>query len=182
VELIISLAENHPALVAVVSGGFALSLRALVAAVISDLSKRLMISMWGIRAFDTCLGWIVRNPVWSDEWEVVWDVQSSTFQSTNVEKAQLSRAFNKVALEGSGITRDGKKIRYGFLGDLSRGKTIITGTWFDRRGGQSGYYGAYQLRLSGTGEEAVGRWVGFSETTAAIKSGRLTWKKLSGAE
>lgn len=91
----------------------------------------------------------------------------------------MYRIFNKIAVVADFRTSEGNIIPYKFIGDLSRDKTILTGIWSDSRGGEGGYHGTYQIRVSGTAQSAEGCWIGFSETSGAIKSGRLTWRKKS---
>jgi hypothetical protein len=111
---------------------------------------------------------------------VVWIVKSSNFAAVNPETGRLYRCLNSVAFEGSGTTADGKRIPYAFVGRLTRDKTILTGTWLDRRGRGVGYHGVFQLRLQGAGSTtASGKWMGFSETKPIVKSDSLDWIRLA---
>lgn len=163
-----------------IGGGAVLALQALGRALITDVATRISASMWGIRAFDTVTGWALRHPVWSGTWEITWKVRSTNFHPVNTETGQLYRCFNTVALEGSGTTAAGHKIPYGFVGRLSRDKSILTGTWFDRRGDKVGYHGVFQLRVQGaSGTAAFGRWAGFSEMKPVVNADVMEWTRIS---
>lgn len=161
----------------VISGAIVLALRTLGAALLSDMAKRIGVTMWGIRLFDFALGWAHRHAFWSGTWEVRWDVKSQYFQPTNTEQARLYRMFNRVAVRASGTKPDGTRIPYLFTGTLSRDKSILTGIWFDGLDSETGYHGAFQLRLETTTRTAQGKWVGFSYRTSAIKTGALIWTR-----
>lgn len=167
------------ALNALVGGGIVLALQALGRAVMTDVATRISAKVWGIRTFDELTGWVLRHGIWSGRWEVTWEVQSTNFASVNAETGRLYRCLGSVAFEGSGWTSDGYKIPYGFVGRLTRDKTILTGTWFDRRGSDVGYYGVFQLRLLGAGStKATGRWAGFSEEKPVVNADVLTWTRI----
>ncbi len=160
------------------SGGILILLRTLFVAAMSDVGRRISSTMFGIQAFENTLGRLLRDDVWSGEWEVAWNVKSKAFLQSNKRQSAIARCFNSVALEGVGLTTAGVEIPYGFIGKLSRDKSIVTGTWFDRSGNNAGYHGVYQLRLQGGRDEAVGKWAGFSETGSNIKTGTLYWTKV----
>jgi hypothetical protein len=167
---------SHLAWVAV-GGGIGLAGRSLISAITTDVARRISTTLWGIRTFDRVTRRILRHPIWSGTWEISWHVESKTFGPINSDFGEIARCFNAIAIEGSGTTSTGSKIPYGFVGKFSRDKSIITGIWFDRRAGDGGYHGAFQLRVHGSGEEASGLWLGFSESTATIKSDKIFWKK-----
>jgi len=156
-----------------------LALRSLWRAITADVAKRITSTLSGIRIFDKCTCRFLRHPLWSGEWSVTWKVNSPTFEPANTECGRLYRCFNSIAFEGSGSTTTGHRIPYGFVGKLSRDKTIVTGIWFDRRGGDGGYHGVFQLRASGNGHAATGLWAGFSETSAEIKADKFEWTRVS---
>jgi hypothetical protein len=164
-------------LTAGLTGGAVLAIQALTRALMADGAKRIAASVWGIRAFDFCTGWILADPVWSGMWKVTWQVESSTFEAENSGTGRFYRCFNSFALEGSGTTTSGRKLPYAFVGKFGRDKTIATGVWFDKRGGGSGYHGVFQMRALGDSESATGAWAGFSETTSDIKSDRMKWRR-----
>lgn len=167
------------ALNALVGGGAVLALQVVGRAVMTDVATRISTKVWGIRVFDKLTGWLLRHAVWSGTWEVTWKVASANFEPVNAETGQLYRCLNSVAFEGAGTTAEGHRIPYGFIGRLSRDKTILTGTWFDRRGNDVGYYGVFQLRLLGAGSDsASGKWAGFSEEKPVVNSDSLTWRKI----
>jgi hypothetical protein len=153
-----------------VGGGLVLAGRALWLALATDVAKRISATLRGMRAIDSITPEFLRHPVWSGTWDVTWEVESPNFEHVNTHRAKLYRCFNAIALEGIGTTISGKRIAYGFTGKLSRDKSIATGIWFDRRWGDGGYHGVYQVRLAGTGDRATGLWSGFSETTPAINA------------
>lgn len=161
-----------------IGGGSVQAVRALWRAIATDVAKRITASLWPMRIIDSITPNILRHPIWSGTWDVTWEVDSPNFEPVNAHRARLYRCFNAIALEGLGTTTTGKQIPYGFTGKLSRDKSIVTGTWFDRRWGDGGYHGVYQLRIAGTGESATGLWCGFSETTEKIKSNRLVLARL----
>lgn len=161
-------------LFASIGGGIALALQALWRAISVDAAKRITSTIWGIRVVDRCTPNFLRHHLWSGTWEVTWSVKSKNFLPNNSEAGRLYRCFNVIALEGSGTTATGAKIPYAFVGKLSQDSSIVTGTWFDRRGA-GGYHGVYQLAVAGTGNEAVGLWAGFSRTRVTVKSGDLSW-------
>lgn len=167
------------ALNALFGGGLVLALQGLGRAAVTDVATRISAKVWGIKAFDKLTGWFMRHSIWSGRWEVTWEVKSPNFAPVNAEVGRLYRCLGSVALEGSGTTSDGQKIPYGFVGRLTRDKTIITGTWFDRRGADVGYYGVFQLRLLGAGStKAVGRWAGFSDAKPTVNADVITWTRI----
>lgn len=161
-----------------VIGAVVLVGRSLMAALFSDIATRLAVNLTGIRLFNFVLGWAVRHPVWSGTWQVHWSVQSENFSRNNTCQATRFRMFNQVAMVGLGRSKTVGEIEYVFIGSLSRDKSVLTGKWSDRRGVSIGYHGVYQLLLSGTGDRAVGTWIGFSTTEGRVKSGDLMWTKL----
>ncbi len=163
---------------ACVGGGSFLAVRALGRAVATDVAKRISYSLWGMRKIDAITPAFLRHPVWDGKWEVTWEVNSSNFEQFNTHRGRLYRCFNTIAIEGLGRTSSGKLISYGFTGKLSRDKSVATGVWFDRRWGDGGYHGVYQVRLTGTSDRASGLWCGFSQTTSSIKSDKLVWVKV----
>lgn len=175
--------EWRDALWAAAGGGGLLALQALGRAIFADVASRVSAKYWGIRLFDraTCWIWFMRDPVWSGLWNVSWSVKSKNFEPTNSHVGQIYRCLNSIAILGSGATPDGNRVPYCFIGKLSREKSVLTGTWFDQTIVNGGaYHGVYQLRRSGTGGKATGLWIGFSETTGAIKSGEVTWTPVGG--
>jgi len=161
-----------------IGGGGVLVIRSLSRAIAADVAKRITTTLWGIRAFDVCTPPFMRHPLWSGTWRVTWFVKSANFEPSNADSGRLYRCFNSIAFEGSGTTTTGQRIPYGFVGKLSRDKTIATGIWFDRRGGDGGYHGVFQLRASGNGHQAAGKWAGFSETSSAIKADKIEWQRI----
>lgn len=162
-------------IVALLSGGVALSVKALFSALVTDVAKRIGATLWGIKFFHRLTPRFLRHPKWSGQWKVTWEVESTNFDAINTDTVELYRVFNRVALEAPGKTSAGDTIIYGFVGTFSRDKTIITGTWFDKRVSDAGYHGAYQVRLAGNGRDVKGVWIGFSETSEGVKSGPLRW-------
>jgi len=158
-------------------GALTLVGRALLAAFMTDVARRAGTSIKFIRIFDRYTSFLFKHSVWSGEWEVNWAVNSPNFKKNNRDIVELSRCLNNIAMEASGTTTKGKKITYGFVGKLSRDKSIVTGTWFDRRKGGFGYHGSFQLKLAGSADKATGIWIGFSETAGNIKSGQMDWDK-----
>lgn len=154
----------------------------LMAAILKDFARSFMFTLIGIRLFDRSIGRLREDPVWSGRWRVTWFVDSPTFNNKNSWEGRIYRCFDTVAAEGIGHTADGRRIPYGFIGKLSRDRTILTGTWFDRRGASSGYHGAYQLRVSAVGERAIGKWIGFSDTDTTVRAGELEWQRLDKAD
>lgn len=132
-----------------------------------------------MRCIDRFTPHFLRHPMWSGFWDVTWRVESSNFLETNTHRGRLFRCFNAIALEGSGTTTTGRDIPYGFVGTLSRDKSIATGIWFDRRWGDGGYHGVFQVRVAGTGDRADGLWCGFSETGPQINANALMWERVS---
>lgn len=164
---------------ALVGGGIVLALQALGRALVTDVATRITASVWGIRAFDATLGRLRRHPVWSGTWEVAWHVESASFAAVNAKTGRLFRCLHAVAFEGHGTTASGHSVPYAFVGRLSRDKTILTGTWFDRRAGDVGYHGVFQLKLwDPNGGRASGRWAGFSETRPIVNADLLEWERV----
>ena len=146
-------------------------------ALAQDIARRFSVTMIGIKVWD----WVTRwppliDPIWSGTWKITWTTESPSFDQSNFWIGRVWRCFNTIAAEGTGKSSSGQRIKYGFVGKLSRDKTILTGTWFDKRG--AGYHGCYQLRLFSAHNIAEGRWVGFSETSAAINADMLKWERL----
>ncbi|QCK85573.1 hypothetical protein E8L99_07225 [Phreatobacter aquaticus] len=163
---------------AAIGGALTLLGRNALTAAFTDVARRISLSMWGIRMFDQYIGKYLIHPIWSGQWDVTWFVNSASFEESNTHTSTIYRCFNTIAIESTGTTPAGLKLRYGFIGRLSRDKTIVSGIWFDSRGNDGGYHGVYQLRMPGAGHAATGLWVGFSDTTDAINSGKLVWTKL----
>lgn len=163
---------------AIVTGSIVLVGRSLVAAIMTDVARRINLTIVGVRFFDRLTPKFFDDPVWEGNWKVSWEVESKNFRPRSSETVRIARCFNTIVLEGSGATVKGKKIPYGFVGKFSRDRSIVTGIWFDRRGGDGGYHGVYQLRRRGGADEAEGLWSGFSEENHAIKSGKLLWQKV----
>lgn len=164
-----------------IGGGLVLTVRILWQAIATDVAKRITASLWGMRTIDSMTPAFLHHSIWSGTWDVTWEVESPNFELVNTHRARLYRCFNTIALEGLGTTTSGNQIPYGFTGKLSRDKSIATGIWFDRRWGDGGYHGVYQVRISGTGDCAIGLWCGFSETSPAIKSDKLVWTRVNDA-
>jgi hypothetical protein len=158
--------------------GAVLALQALWRTIYIDVAKRITSTIWGIRIVDEITPKFLRHHLWSGTWEVTWVVKSKNFSPDNAKVGRLYRCFNMIALEGSGTTAAGDKIPYAFVGKLSQDGSIVTGTWFDRRGA-GGYHGVYQLVVAGSGNTAVGLWVGFSRSKVAVRSGELRWVRIS---
>lgn len=168
---------QSPLATAAFGGAVTLLLRSLLIAIFSDIARRIAWTLIGMRIFDFVLGWATRHAIWSGRWEIAWHVTSENFAPENVDVVRIYRVFNRIGFQVVTKNGDGKSVPYGFVGDLSRDKSIVTGLWFDGRGSAIGYHGAYQLRLKGDGYQADGVWIGFSETSSAIKHGKLIWKK-----
>lgn len=162
-----------------VGGGLVLSAQALWRAMVTDVSKRITTSLWCMRQIDRVTPSFLQHEMWSGTWDITWNVDSSNFDQTNTHRGRLYNCFNAIALEGAGRTVAGHAIPYGFVGKLSRDKSIATGTWFDRRGGDGGYHGVFQVRVGRTGDRADGLWCGFSETGPQIKADVLNWVRVS---
>lgn len=145
--------------------------------IVRDFARRFALTLTGIRLFDRFLGRLLRDPVWSGYWRISWRVKSSSFSAENVFDGRIYRCFDTIAAEGRGFASNGAEIPYGFIGKLSRDNTILTGTWFDRRGAKSGYHGTYQIRLPAAGTVAKGKWLGFSDKSSQIKVGEITWER-----
>lgn len=152
--------------------------RTLLIAVVRDIARRFALSLFGVRLFDRTLGRLHRDPVWSGHWRVTWYVTSSTFVQENSCEGRIYRCFDTVVTEGVGHTIDNESIRYGFIGKLSRDGTILTGTWFDRRGARVGYHGSYQIRAPASGSVVKGKWIGFSDKKPIVRAGDITWERL----
>lgn len=152
--------------------------RTFLVIAVKDFARRFSYNVTAVRIFDKVFGKILNEPIWSGIWRVTWNVNSKNFEEENHWDGQVYRCFDTIAADGIGITRTGKKIPYGFLGKLSRNRTILTGTWFDKRGSLSGYYGAYQIRLSDAEAKAEGKWIGFSSETKAVKANKITWERI----
>jgi hypothetical protein len=166
----------------IIIGGGLIAARLLLAAVLRDTAKRIAFTLWGIKLFHNATKWLpwLQHPTWSGNWEITWKVESDNFHESNVDRAQMYRAFNRIAAVSSYSTLEGNSIPYKFVGELSRDMTIVTGTWSDNRGGAGGYHGSFQMRVTGTAVSAKGLWIGFSETTNEIKAGDLIWNKTTG--
>lgn len=152
--------------------------RTFFAAAMRDFVRRFIFTMTGVCVFDRTIGRLLTDPVWSGRWRVTWHVSSSTFKQENACEGRLYRCFDTVVAEGIGHTVNGESVPYGFIGKLSRGRTILTGTWFDRRGAKTGYHGSYQIRVPASGRMVTGKWIGFSDKEPVVKCGELTWERL----
>src|SRR5262249_683215 len=145
---------------------------------ISDFARRLALTIRGVEAFEFVFGWVLKDAIWSGRWRITWTVASPTFNNTNAWEGRIARCFDTIVARGVGVTSGGVTLPYGFVGKLSPDHSLLTGTWFDERGAKSGYHGAYQLRLTPVGDQAIGKWLGFSKTQPVINSGDLLWEKL----
>ena len=162
-----------------IGGGMILIVQGIWRAAATDVAKRITASLWLMRKIDRITPAVLRHPMWSGIWDVTWEVDSANFVQINEHRGELYRCFNAIALEGLGTTVTGHEIPYGFVGRLSRDKSIATGTWFDRRWGDGGYHGVYQVRVAGTGDRAVGLWCGFAETGPQINANTLIWERVT---
>jgi hypothetical protein len=153
-------------------------LRSFFVAIVRDFARRFALTIFGIRLFDRTIGRLLSDPLWSGRWRITWFVESQTFNDHSSWESRIYRCFDTIAAEGRGDVVEGTSIPYGFVGKLSRDKTILTGTWFDRRGTRAGYHGSYQLRMPASGAVAKGKWIGFSDTKPIVKSGELEWRRL----
>ena len=153
-------------------------MKSLFVSIFKDFTLRFSWTIFWIRIFDGTFGRITKDVIWSGSWKITWFVSSNTFLKANDWNGTIYRCFDTIAAEGMGHTQAGTSIPYGFIGKLSRDKTILTGTWFDRRGAKAGYHGAFQVRVTNAGHLVEGKWLGFSDKSPIIKTGKLLWEKL----
>lgn len=62
-----------------------------------------------------------------------------------------------------------------------RDQKYLTGTWIHNKDG-SRYHGAFQLIFSPEGDNAEGRWVGYSGRKSEVRAGKWRWQRVGGAE
>jgi len=161
-----------------VGAALTIAARTFFAAIITDFTKRFTLTLVGVQAFDAMTDWLLRHPIWSGYWRVTWKVTSADFPEKNEWEGRVYRCFDTVVAEGAGQVSGGEYIRYGFIGKLSRDRTILTGTWFDRRGSKIGYHGAYQVCLQTPRDVATGKWIGFSSKQPVINADELLWERV----
>jgi hypothetical protein len=153
--------------------------RILFVALVRDFARRFALTIVGVKLWDFVTSWALKDPIWSGRWRVTWTTNSTNFHANNAWTGRVRRCFDTMVAEGIGQTSTGRSVRYGFVGKLSRDRTILTGTWFDMRGATVGYHGCYQVRLFSAHDRAEGKWLGFSETSGAINTDVLKWERLS---
>lgn len=152
--------------------------RTLIVIVVRDFARRFTLTLFGIWLFDRTLGRLLTDHVWSGRWRVTWSVASPDFPAKNQFEGKIYRCFDTIVAEGRGHVVDGESIPYAFVGKLSRADSILTGTWFDRRGTKSGYHGAFQIRLPAAKTIATGTWVGFSDSKPTVRVDELVWERI----
>jgi hypothetical protein len=119
--------------------------------------------------------WPIKSAVYSEEWEIVWTVESDNFPSENRDVVTVYKFLRYIAAEIYSTTTEGQQITYAFVGALYG--DIISGQWLDNRTDRAGYYGQFQLVVSPTLGRAEGMWIGFS-SNRAVKANKLSWRKL----
>lgn len=152
----------------------------LISSLVRHAAIRMSATMFGIKISAKLLGWLpyIKDNTWSGNWDVIWNVDSELFNPTNTHTAKLYRFLGKVAVEGVGVTTEGARIPYGFVGSFSRADSVISGEWFDKENKAAGYHGTFQIKVpAGERDRPEGLWIGFSDTHSTIKSGHLAWRK-----
>lgn len=156
----------------IIVGGAQIAGKWLFAALVREVAGRITATIWGIQLVHLTLGKLTRRlgfrSKWDGEWAMEWDVVSENFLKTNKGQGTIYRCFGTIAFVRKSTTNKGTSLEYGFVGKLSCGRRVATGIWFDKSLGDQGYHGAFQLRMVGPGENADGKWVGFSETDATL--------------
>lgn len=168
----------HAFIFAVVGGAIVLLGKWLFAAMLREISTRLSVTLWGIRFFHHMTPYL-RDQSWSGKWQLTWKVQSTNFPEVNTDLVKIYRIFGDVAMTAVFHPSETRTaIEYFFVGRLNKDRTILTGTWVDRKDRIKGYHGGFQVRLKRTGELINGLWIGFSDEEAIVKCGPLSMQKI----
>lgn len=113
------------------------------------------------------------DEVFDGPWQQNWHVSSTHFAPENLSSMRIYRFLHLLAAEAEHTTASGTPYSFRMLAVIDR--DIITGKWMDPR--QNGYYGAFQLKIAYTHEDATGQWVGFS-SSGIVKAGTWIWRKV----
>lgn len=148
--------------------------------VFTDIIRRISLNIWFIRTFDRVTNYSITSK-WRGTWEMEWDVVSPNFPDINRGIGRIYCFGSNIAFERTAITRKGTETIYGFVGQLTCQGKVVTGTWFKLRQRDSGYHGAFQLRMCEPDDLVTGAWVGFSDSRCTVNAGEYRLTKLNSS-
>jgi hypothetical protein len=119
-----------------------------------------------------CAPWTAPKFLQRSQWEITWEVDSSSFPSRNASVMQHHVFLNLVAGEWNSQPLNGQMKTYRLVGRRSA-TNKLTGLWYDKNLPDLGYAGALQMVYSPLGSSASGKWIGFS-ADHSVKAGGIS--------
>jgi hypothetical protein len=150
-----------------VLGGLSSAIALLIKLLIQVPAKQIASNYNIIKLFSR-ISW---NKVFVGTWEVNWEVISDNFPEVNTDHTKIYCLFSNIAFETCTVLKDGTAARCVFVGKIQ--ERTLTGRWYDPVQEGIGYYGVFQVRLSGNLKQASGQWSGWANN-GKIQSDKMT--------